>query len=560
MEAAERFFKRTGDIFLSRWVFPFWSVWAVFLYMHVILILSCMEWITSLSLVLALFAPVLVFEWWATGHYYRLHQNPGALYSEKKRLVHWLCNITLWVIFYAGFVVYIFLQTRVTPGFKIYMSFFLINNLLMWRSVMGYGWLALAYWLLMYYVLAVQAGRFRLIAAIFLPMAITVVIFAVQWKVGGAGAASDRVILSQPGVTKALDFGEVNQALVRDYPDNLSYLVPKGSGYKTRGKVKASNKVREVFYDENLNALFAFFGGTYYVYGSTTIPAIVKKDLATGKITYLLTEHNVRRVEKTQNSLFVAPWHDNHIYEISKQDLSIIRAIPVGNYVRPMLWEPMALTLDVNGGNLYVTTSMFPHVVSVDLQTNRQVGAVPLYTEGLIGEGGWAWCVSQSPKTRRLYMVVGSVKNREIVEVDPDALQVVRTLSWDVNSMTAMIMDPEDDALYCQSSLWDELTKVRLDTFEIERTYKGERHARCLTMDPKRNVIYELGYCSGKVFPIDLETGERPWEIRVGGRPHGMHLDSRDRLWINSMSGVFCMDLPTIWKDKGYASVPPVLP
>ena len=212
--------------------------------------------------------------------------------------------MALWVLFYAVFVVYVFWKLDAAPGFKFYLYEFPRINLLLWRSVMGYAWLALTYWMVMYYLLPVRAGRFRLFIALFLPMGVTIIIFLLQWHAGGAGAASDKTILSQPGVTKRLDFGEVHRALIKDYPDNLRYLVPHGSGQKTRGNIRASDKVREVFFDQARNALFCFYGGTYYFYGTTTIPAVVKKDLDSGKISYLLTEHNVRRVEMTQKQFF----------------------------------------------------------------------------------------------------------------------------------------------------------------------------------------------------------------------------------------------------------------
>ena len=550
------FTKQGGNFILNRWIFPLWSVWAVFFYIYSILILTCAGVITSLALVLILFLPIGAFEWWATGYFADLHPLPGAAYPPKKRILLWICNMALWALFYAVFEVYVFLKLPEAVGFRFYNSHFLPFTVLLWRSVMGFAWAALGYWILLYYLLTVRMGRLRIMAVLFLPVGITVAIFIVQWNIGGVGAVSDQTILSQPGVTKALGLEEISRTLIRDYPDKHNYLVPPASGQKTRGKILASNKEREVFYDQDRNALFAFYGGTYYTYGTTTIPAIVKKDLATGEITYLLTEHNVRRVEMTKNSFFVAPWHDNHLYEINKDDLSILRAIPVGTFISPMLWEPMDMALDAAGDKLYIVTSMYPSMVTVDLKTNRQTGVLPFFDPVSIGEGGVAWCMSQSRKTRLLYMVVVSDKMRNVVEVDPDRQQVLRTLEWDWNGLSAMILNPQEDALYCQSSMWDELTKVRPDTLSIERTYRGDRHARCLTLDPNRNVIYILGYCSGKVSSINLDTGKKSWELRVGGRPHGMYLDSQDRLWVHSMSGVYCLDLATIWKNREPAGTP----
>ena len=112
------------------------------------------------------------------------------------------------------------------------------------------------------------------------------------------------------------------------------------------------------------------------------------------------------------------------------------------------------------------------------------------------------------------------------MEVDPDRLKMLRSIEWDRNYLSAMILTPEEDALYCQCSLWDELTKVNVESFEIEKVLKGDRHARCLTLDPKRNIIYVLGYCSGKVSAVDLETGGQGVGS-PGGRTPPRHVPGR---------------------------------
>ena len=88
-----------------------------------------------------------------------------------------------------------------------------------------------------------------------------------------------------------------------------------------------------------------------------------------------------------------------------------------------------------------------------------------------------------------------------------------------------------------------------METFEIKRTFKGEGHARRIKLDKKRNCLYVLGYFSGTVFPIDLNTGKRPWTIHVGGLPHGMDLNE-NTLWVNSMSGILKLELNQIWGEN----------
>jgi hypothetical protein len=116
---------------------------------------------------------------------------------------------------------------------------------------------------------------------------------------------------------------------------------------------------------------------------------------------------------------------------------------------------------------------------------------------------------------------------------------------------TALVLDDDRDLLYYQNGCFRQLYQIDTKTFEVRRTFSGEGHARCLRLDPRRNCIYVLGYFSGTVFPVDLDTGKRPWTVRVGGLPHGMDLQ-QDTLWVNSMFGVLQLDLETIWRRSGH--------
>jgi hypothetical protein len=115
---------------------------------------------------------------------------------------------------------------------------------------------------------------------------------------------------------------------------------------------------------------------------------------------------------------------------------------------------------------------------------------------------------------------------------------------------TSLEIDDDNGLLYYQNGGLNSLYAIDMESFEIKRTYKGECHARRIRLDKKRNCIYVLGYLSGTVFPVDLSGGRRPWQIHVGGLPHGMDLHN-DTLWVNSMAGVLKLDLKTLWGSIG---------
>jgi len=136
-----------------------------------------------------------------------------------------------------------------------------------------------------------------------------------------------------------------------------------------------------------------------------------------------------------------------------------------------------------------------------------------------------------------------------LYEADPDTLTILRHRDFFDVVGTALEIDDERGILYYQNGCFDKIYEISLDTYEVKRTLKGEGHARRIRLDKKRNCLYVLGYFSGTVFAVDLNTGRRVWTIKVGGLPHGMDL-SEDILWINSMAGILRLNLKTIWEKN----------
>jgi len=47
---------------------------------------------------------------------------------------------------------------------------------------------------------------------------------------------------------------------------------------------------------------------------------------------------------------------------------------------------------------------------------------------------------------------------------------------------------------------------------------------------------------------LDLKSGKRLWELKVGGKPDGLSKNNND-LWVNSRAGIVKIDLSAVWKD-----------
>ena len=155
-----------------------------------------------------------------------------------------------------------------------------------------------------------------------------------------------------------------------------------------------------------------------------------------------------------------------------------------------------------------------------------------------------------SPKSGLLYGVTGPGIN--LFEIDPIGGKLLRTKDFGDIVGTGFAADFEAGRLYYQSGFTSDLHEVDLQTFEVLRTFEGEVHARRLVHDLRRRVLYVVGYFSGLVVAVDLESGERLWEMGIGPRPQGADLTD-DALWVNTQDGLFEIDLPQAWRHAGYA-------
>ena len=187
------------------------------------------------------------------------------------------------------------------------------------------------------------------------------------------------------------------------------------------------------------------------------------------------------------------------IYELSRQDLSIVNSHPVTTL--QFYWEPMGLLRD--GRYAYVVNDVEQALVTYDLEKNELDRFLNLTTLGLARYGGPAWNLIQSPKTRRLYFTAGPGP-KNLYAVDPASLQILASRGFNDVVGSALVLDDQRDGLYYQSGSQAALYELDATTLEIRRTLPGEMHARSLVLDAARRQLYVLGYFSGTVFSIDF--------------------------------------------------------
>jgi len=515
-------------------VYPALSAWIIATYIHLAQYLH-MFGIISSKLIPFFFLPVLLLELLASLIWKPIEKRLNVNFTWF--IIRWIFSLILRLLFWLGFYYAWVITVANMSQSAQWLKFFAPQFYLMFILVfIGQKWITLitfAVWLLLYYVLTVKWRKLRLLTTMILPMLLGISLFVHLYYFGGTGGLYENKITEQPGVAKIFDPEELDADMVA--PPIIRIFI-----------YQVAPHPRGIFFDKNENALFIMFGCTYCE-DTVHYPTIVRMDAATGDMWYFVSS-NIRKIYHNESSdtMLVAPWYQDAFYELSKHDLSIVKEYPSQTQGLLQYWEPMDLLK--SGNYLYVGNDVEQALVAYNLDTGRIEKVLNLYKLGLVKWGGPVWHIVQSEKTGYLYFASGMGEN--LFEVDPDSFRVLKHKSFVLDVGSALAIDDERGLLYYQHGAFGPLYEIDIDTFEVQRTFRGEGHARRILLDKERNCLYVLGYFSGTVFAIDLDTGQRLWRVRVGGSPHGMDL-SDDTLWVNSMAGVFELDLETIFETYG---------
>jgi outer membrane protein assembly factor BamB len=507
-------------------LYPLLASWSVAAYIHGVQYLYIME-VVDAPAVYFLALPVVVLELWL-GHgwppglpFRRSGETPAQPTTGNRvlgikgwlglffNLVFWLSFFAVWVGVFGWFARG---QAKWLKWFapEFYLQFYLVFIAQGWLT-----WVLFAAWLAVYVVVTVRRQRFRIMTTMVLPMAIGLGMFHHLYEYGGIGGFFESRVAAQTGVTRIINL-RAQDPTIPAHP-------------------------RGVCHDAKQNALLVMFGCTY-CNDLVFYPTVVRYDLATGR-THAFKSSNIRQTqcEDPDDTILVAPWYREHVYQLSRTDLTTVAIFPT-RVSSLSYWEPMSILRD--GHMLYIGNDVEQAVVAFDMKTFSVTKVLNLHQLGLVQYGGPAWNLVQSQKTRRIYFTSGPGAN--LLEVEPETLQIVKHRAFHDVSGTGLEIDDERNVIYYQNGgLTDELYEIDVESFAVKRTFHGEGHARHILLDRARNRIYVLGYFSGSVFALDRDTGRRVWTRKVGGLPHGMALD-KDTLWVNSRPGVVQLDLAAI--------------
>ena len=531
----------------KRFFTPMLSAWIVILYIHGLQYL-CIQSITiPIYMFIILFIPISIYEWFISRWFYKKKiefyydhnhkENPVHIHWIKQLIV-FFGNTMIWFLLYLFLVIFVAIDSKEN---QIIQS--LIPDLMTWLFLLVklnpiVSFILLLVWLFLYYILSIRLKKMRIMSSVMIPMIIFLFLFMSQSPFGSENESEIISIMKQKGIEQIISLDELREKI---YPfasvDNKFY------GSKIRSE-KAVYQPIDLYVEPKGPVIFSIIGNPHNV-NNMPSPAILKKDLTTGNMSYMMCKGNIVGIDISEQSIYIAPWRNHHIYEIGKENLEIIKKIPYQTQRLLARWEPMSIVKDYSKNRLYVTNNMHPALLVYNLDSNILVDLLDFTNDRIIQKGGFLKGMIQSPKTRMLYLMAYPGQS-DLFEIDPDKMIINRSLDFS-KSLSTITLNPQGNELYCQSSVYDQLYRVSLDTFSIQQTYQGEYKAKSIQIDPKRQAIYVLGYMSGTIFSVDLKTGKKIWSIKVGNRPNGMvHIEPY--LWIHSMFGVFRINLQQVWR------------
>ena len=500
--------------FAPRWLFPLFSALIPLVYVHSLHALHLWDYVPSRLLISLLFLPVLVWEWrWS-----RWFDGRVAKLWMALRLFFWTAFFVFWVLivgYYSNLVLGAGEEWKWLKwvGPKIYVN--------IWLVLAGCGPItavAAVLWGMGYFYLTVRQRRWRLATGILLPAALLCAEFAEFYVYGGVGGfPSSHAITSQPGVRQLFSVLSLSgQTTVRNHP-------------------------RDICVDDAQATAIMSFGCTLCP-TAVRYPSLVQVDLRSGSALNTFYSGPIREFDCPPGPFMaVAPWQDEQVFGIRKADLATAARFRPDYRSLVEIWEPMASVYDTVTQRIFLVNDVEPAVSAIDVTTGKFLGGHNLWREGLTEYGLAAQALIQPVAGGKLYFTAGEGEN--LFEMDPFSL-ALRHIPLGDGAGTALASDGE--RIWYQASLSDDISEVRIADFTVLRTLPGERFSRGLSYDKGHNVLYVLGYFTGKLSAINLDNGERLWSVSVGGRPNSMDIHG-DIAWINSMAGLIRVDLSAVW-------------
>jgi hypothetical protein len=495
------------------------------------------------------FLPVVVIE--VLFQYYSSKRSPSKIGMIRSHpIISCFLSISAWFLIF-----YYFMYTDDLDRVKfMHRRFFVLNAHYFILGLLKTNFydtaLLIVTALFFYLMFTIRLRSFRLITTIVIPVLLLklLIISHINW--GGIFTDSISKVSRQVGVETLLDNSKMKDLFGGKSANIGTFLDPKlAEGIEAKITTVFNPNPRDIFGSEDEQSFITTYGSSFFRPGKFIVwPFVIKKGVYSDAMTYKLWVGDMQGSAVSETSIVMAPWKGNVIYELSRSYLSTFAKIPyeMEDKRGPILkLEPMSMIKDVSANRIYIANERTPGFMSYDLDAKKLAGYIDFTKGGIVEDGGSCYAIAQSPASRLVY-ISGSPGKNDIIEIDPDTLEIKRMLDLGEIGTFGMTVDSEGRYLYYQSAYNDNLYKIDLASFSVEKVLKGELGARRMITDDERNVIYVLGYFSGNLSPIDIESGKRRWTVKIGPHAHGMSL-TKNYLWVNSMAGAFRIDLRKVW-------------
>ncbi|MFH1416482.1 MAG: hypothetical protein ABIH89_10410 [Elusimicrobiota bacterium] len=508
--------------------YSFISVWIIIFYFRFMSYLNHRDMLKDWLILLLFFVPAVFFEAFSQNI---VLSEPDEGRSRKM----WPQNADQWVLFSLKIAFWLFIYVGwviVMPQFgdiKRWLDFFYFSLF----PMLGMVYIAESYvtliaviaWLTIFYFTVVRRNILRIFSSLILPVLLTYILFSHFYHLGGPGAASIKRISNQKGVEMFYT--------QKDFPEKNSedYMHWK----------KISKYARDIYVDEKQNAIYTNYANTYAnkPHRNNKQSAVLRIDLDT-KETHYINAPYTRAMGINASSLLISPVSGREIFELSKEDLSVERRFPI--QVSVDYWEVIDIYHEQDTDSIFICNDMRPALLKYDYKTCRLTN---ILTFDGFKYGGTVWNIGFSKKRKKLYLT-GFGGDADLFEIHPGTMKIAKELDLVRHGGSALVVDEEKSLVYFQDGGSNRLFEVDLERFEVKRVLKGEIHARRIFLDKWRNALYILSYFYGRLIAVDIETGDRLWTLKVGGKAYGLAVN-KDILYVNSTAGIVKVDLNDVW-------------
>ncbi len=287
--------------------------------------------------------------------------------------------------------------------------------------------------------------------------------------------------------------------------------------------------------DARRNYLFTSYGPTC---------GIVRLDLDTHALEIIPSRGGlVRYLWSTDalDTLYGIDWRYAELLTLEKDPFGILHSVDV---YRPPLNIP--LSFDVSKDKIYIIYTEYPGIGEFDRETLKLERSILFKDQGYIPYSSGGWRASLDPERGKIFVALGRVNTREedaILSIDLDTFQVDGQVNIPLGG-PELIRLPEKGTLLTPSFFTRTIYEHHMDDLTLKRTFQGPLNCRNIVYDPKRDLLYAVGFMKGELSVIRYPDAEILKTVRIGNKAYSMALlPERDELYVGSMWGILKVDL-----------------